>query len=162
VVRPLTIYTGANTTQLVLNTDNSIDMSGALTCASLTLNLTQDYLFTDVAALFGVGIQGQTAAKPGIIALFSKDGDATDGSYLRTFAKGTPSSLAVHESLVVGYSGAAGYIITSTKGGGGSLHYPIAIDATGNAVQLVLGTDGDNEMAQALKVKRLLAGGVKG
>jgi len=128
-----------------------------LTCDGLTLYLTQDYLLTDIASLFAVGIQGQTAAKPGIIALFSADGDATDGSYLRTFAKGTPDSLTVHESLVVGYSGAAGYIITSTKGGDGSLHYPIVIDATGNATQLVLGTDGDCTMAGGLAVSGDLA-----
>ena len=48
-IHPIRIYTGANTTQLVLNTDNTIDMSGdldvagAITTASLTV--------TDSAAL---------------------------------------------------------------------------------------------------------------
>ncbi|KKL44450.1 hypothetical protein LCGC14_2365560, partial [marine sediment metagenome] len=36
-IHPIRIYTGANTTQLVLNTDNSIDMSGALTVVSFTV-----------------------------------------------------------------------------------------------------------------------------
>jgi hypothetical protein len=34
---PISLYTGANTTQFILNTDNSIGMSGTLTCPILTL-----------------------------------------------------------------------------------------------------------------------------
>ena len=48
-VRPLKLYTGANTTQLVLNIDGSVSLSGALSATSLTL--TSDLNMADDTAI---------------------------------------------------------------------------------------------------------------
>lgn len=156
------IYTGVNTTQLVLNTDNTIDMSGDLgvtggvTAATYTLNFaTQDWVFSNRAGQ-ALTIQGQESNRTAEVEIYTGDGDGAQDVMLSFFPLGVPSDLTDKEQLRIGFDVSLGgvgevYVIEVLEAGTGDLH-PIHVAADGSADvdQLVLNTDGtvkiDNDL----------------
>lgn len=154
-VLPIRIYAGANTTQLVLNVDNSIDMSGALSAASFTINTaSQDFLFTNRANTALV-IQGQLSAQTFETEFYTADGDTTDDVRISLFALGAPATVGSHYAkLAIGFDASESrYHIEGSEHGDGIL-YPIhlAADESAGADQLILATDGNVSMAGELTV----------
>lgn len=162
-VRSLSFYTGTNTTQLVLNTDNSIDMSGALTVAgslvagattvdSLTFDFSgQNFLITHRSNAI-LAIQGQSTGQTTEMELYAFDGDATDNVVFRIFARGTPSDISDNEVLNIGYFQATSSFLLFSSATVGETLYPIEMGTGNNLDQFVLGTDGNNTMSGALTV----------
>lgn len=131
----------------------------AITGTSLTLDMTQDYLFTQRAASTSLAIQSRTAGTPFLLELYSKDGDGTDLVGLYIYGKGLPSSITNSEWLSLGYVGNIipyNYFIHSGKSGSGTARNLLLYTAT-NTSQLLLKTDGNNTMGGDLTV----AGAIK-
>ncbi|KKL17328.1 hypothetical protein LCGC14_2486660, partial [marine sediment metagenome] len=126
---------------------------GTLTAVSatfdiLTLDLTQDYIFSD--RLTALAIQSRTAATPFNIELSSLDGDGTDNVLLNFYAIGTPAGLGNAEFLRMGYKASGttfdihtGQLLTGTV-------RPLRIYTGANTTQLVLNTDNSIDMSGVL------------
>jgi hypothetical protein len=129
--------------------------AGAGTLTNLTLNLTQDYLFTENAS--SLAVQGQTAATGSLFHVFSNDGDGTDGVGLYAYGVGTPGSIGDSESLGMGWNPPTNYFIASTASGSGTAR-ALWIYTGANTSQLILATDGNVSMAGNLTVNDLIIG----
>lgn len=175
-VQPLSLYTGANTTQLVLATDNDISMSGSLGVTgevsggtavfgativdSLTLDMTQDFKFLDAAGR--LEIQSQTSNQTNEIFLLTKDGDGTDDLLLGFFATGAPSDYDPGEWLKIGFNAANNWyhIVSGSQTTGAAVTtWPIHIYTNSNTTQFVLSTDNNVAMSGALGVIGAVTGG---
>ncbi|KKK81582.1 hypothetical protein LCGC14_2812000, partial [marine sediment metagenome] len=167
-IYPISIYTGLNTTQLVLNTDNSIDMSGDLTTANFTTasatvdsiylnNSINDWFITSRAGQ-SLAFQNQNTGRTAEVEIYTFDDDSSKDTLLRLFPLGTPSDITHSESLRMGFDQSFGalsdiYLIQSTESGTGVLH-PIHIFADGGAGadQFILNIDGNNSMSGDLSL----------
>ena len=146
--------------------DENLSTTGTLGCGELTLNLAQDFLFTDGGGGGRLLIQGQAASYPTEIFIFSKDMNGEDHVKLAFFATSTGiTDYTNTEYLRMGYHAAWPgigdiYVIGSENTGTGDL-LPIHIYAGGSAKmdQLVLGTDGNNSMSGDLGVTGAVTGG---
>lgn len=114
---------------------------GGITGTSLTLDLTQDYKFTQRVSAPTLAIQSQTTATGLLLELFTKDGDGTDGMGFYLYGKGLPSSITNREYVALGYNEPTNYFLTSNAGGTGTV-LPLSIYVGANTTQLVLNTDG--------------------
>ncbi|KKM89319.1 hypothetical protein LCGC14_1249850, partial [marine sediment metagenome] len=132
------------------------------TFAGLTLDLTQDYLFTNRGS--GFAIQGQTSGNSADFEFYTGAGDGTKDILLRLFALGSPTDVTNSETLRIGFDASYGalsdiYVIHGTETNTGVLH-PIHIFADGGAGadQFILNIDGTNSMAGDLTVNDLIIG----
>ena len=131
--------------------------AGAGTLDSLTLDLTQDYLFCERGTVLCV--QGQTAATASQFELYSNDGDGTDSVYLATFGVGTPAGVTNSESLYFGYDAVNSRTAIASLASGTGTVRPMHLYTGANTTQLVLNIDGSNSMAGALGVTGAVTGG---
>lgn len=143
-------------------THNDLTLTGTLTVPSLTLDMTQDFLFTQRAGVSTLAIQGQTANQTAQTEFFTASGDGTDDIYLSLYALGSPSSITDSESLQIGFDAAYGlhgsaYLISSGESGTGDLHpiYMVVSDPN----QFLLKTDGNIQMSGDLEVIGAATGG---
>jgi len=143
--------------------DENLSTTGTLGCGALTLNLGQDFLFTDGGVGGRLLIQGQTANQTAEVFILTKDMNGEDNVILSFYATSTGIvDYTNSESLRIGYHAAWPeigdiYVIGSGNSGTGDL-LPIHIYAGGTAKmdQLVLGTDGNNSMSGDLTVSDLI------
>ena len=113
---------------------------GAVTATGLTLNLTQDYSFTDRSN--ALTLQGATAATEASLEVYSQDGDGTDDVHLRVVGIGTPGDITNAEYMDFEYDSATtAFKIYSQKTGSGTVR-PLSIYTDANTTQLVLNIDG--------------------
>jgi len=131
--------------------------AGAGTLDSLTLDLTQDYLFCERGTVLCV--QGQTAATASQFELYSNDGDGTDSVYLATFGVGTPAGVTNSESLYFGYDAVNSRTAIASLASGTGTVRPMHLYTGANTTQLVLNIDGSVSMAGALGVTGAVTGG---
>ncbi|MDO8444174.1 MAG: MerR family DNA-binding transcriptional regulator [bacterium] len=91
---------------------------GMVTATGLTLNFTQDIIFSQRANVT-LAIQGQTSGSSTQVDIFAKDGDGTDYVGFNLFGVGTPASTTNYEALSVLWDTAA-YSLSVLKGGTGA------------------------------------------
>lgn len=128
---------GGGPGQTLLTLDGS---ASEVISKKLRLDLTQDYLLTDVST--ALAIQSQTAASNSLIWQFASDGDGTDIVGFDIFGLGTPSDIVNRERLRINWDTSGNtYLIESEADGTGTLR-PIIIRTEGNTNQLYLTTDG--------------------
>ncbi|KKL58434.1 hypothetical protein LCGC14_2225440, partial [marine sediment metagenome] len=146
-----TISTGNTRTLTVPDASGTIAVEGQdVTFTSLTLDLTQNYKFSDRAT--ALTIQSQTAATPCNIELSSLDGDGTDNVLFSTYAIGTPAGLGNAEFMSMGYLASGtifeirtGKLLTGTV-------RPLRIYTGANTTQLVLNADNSIDMSGDLSL----------
>ncbi|KKN53627.1 hypothetical protein LCGC14_0600580 [marine sediment metagenome] len=143
-----------------LAVSGTLDVTGATTVGTLTavsatfdiltLDLTQDYVFSDRST--AMTIQSQTAATPFNIELSSLDSDGTDNVLFNLYALGPPSGSDPAEFLSMGYL-ASGTIfeIKADKLFGGTVRALRFVTGT-NTTQLVLNIDGTIDAGGLLTV----------
>jgi hypothetical protein len=140
--------------------NQSVKTAGSPSFVDLTLTApsAQSYKFTNVGTL-ALGLQGQASGQISAFELFSKDGDGTDAVYFEIFGKGTPSTTANSESLIMQWdtSSTAYKIWTRVLGSGTPRDLILQIGANTN--QLVLYYDG--RIALEYGVRRLECGELK-
>lgn len=120
-----------------------------LTTGSLTLNMTQDYLFTEIAATQALAIQSQTSGQPFALDMFTKDGDSTDFIDWKMYGLGTPGSLVNTEFITCEFDPPTHFAIYTQKTGTGTVR-PLRLFTGANTTQLVLNTDNSISMSGAV------------
>lgn len=150
-LRPLRIYTGSNTSQLVLNTDGTVTFGNGITgqlkldTTLLLSNAGEDYLFTNDTNNIA-WIQGQTAATLAAVAIAASDADGTDDIYFQLWGVGKPGSTVNRERLLFQWDSTnSRYNIATENSGTGTLR-PLRIYTGSNTNQVILNTDGTTQI----------------
>jgi len=135
----------------LLTDDSDLTFSGDTLTATkmntteLTLDLKQDYKMGAVTAAGFTGylsIQNQVSGGNPILAMFGKDGDATDYVGFITIGKGLPTDLTNRERGVFWYNAATTQYELYTEADGTGTLRPLVLYTEGNTDQLKLNTDG--------------------
>jgi len=156
-----TEYTDSDLIQLSLD---NVAIQGNLsardiTGRSLTLDLSQDYEFSEVAIDSALSIQSQTLDTGCIIDLFNKRGDGGDATSLYLYSKGLPLDKAESEYLSIVHNSPISATIKSGATGVASTVLPMYLITGSNTTQLVLNTDNSISMSGDLSVTGTVTGG---
>lgn len=153
VIQDLDINTNLDVAGTVIGGDATFD--------TLTLDLGNDYLFTQRGAGLSLAIQNLTPNVTSRLEFFPNIGDGTDALEVSIYAKGTPSDITNRELISLEYvtlpaGGPLFEMHTSASGTGTIL--PLRIYTGANTSQLVLATNGNVSMAGDLTVNDLIIG----
>ena len=131
----------STTGKLLQNSIVILDDTGNFTTVtSITLeNAIRDIKLSADSGIFTV--QAQDSGEPGIIGLFSKDGDGTDLVFFSIWGVGTPGSTADSESLGLTYVPGTGFEIQANANGSGTPR-SLSIYTESNTNQILLNTNG--------------------
>ena len=145
----------------VLTVNGSVTATGVGNFAGLTLNLAQDYEFTNRGSALVITGKGASSAN---YEFYTGAGDGTDEITIEIFPEGLPADLTHSERIRLGFFPTFAllndiYALVAAESGDGTLH-PFHMDFTGStdADQLILGTDGNVSMAGDLAVTGALSG----
>lgn len=121
--------------------NDNVDLgTGEFTAGKITLNMTQNYEFSERTS--ALTLQSLTAGLESSLELYTADGDGTDDVHLRIVAVGTPTDITNAEYFDLEYDNVTNsFLIYSQKTGTGTVR-PIKIFTDGNTDQIVLNTDG--------------------